>query len=80
MSRHYDEIAFYQLLQLERARPHEDVFHKLPFATDYAAVLSIPEKRAYYLLDKWTNNGWWDYGVSLRSGWFTPEAPAVLTP
>jgi hypothetical protein len=23
-------------------------------------------KRDYYYLDKWTNKGWWDYGVSAR--------------
>lgn len=31
------------------------------------------DKQLMYYLEKWTNNGYWEYGVSLRTGWFTPE-------
>ena len=30
-------------------------------------------KKQYYWLDKWTDKGFWEYGVSLRSGWLTAE-------
>ena len=42
-------------------------------ATELAAKLSMNEKRAEYLLGKWTDKGWWDYGVSLRTGWLTEK-------
>lgn len=28
-------------------------------------------KRKHYILCKWDKKGYWDYGVSLRSGWLT---------
>lgn len=43
---------------------------------DYWALLT---KRQYYILDKWTRKGWWEYGVSLRSGWMTQEGIIALT-
>ena len=30
-------------------------------------------KRQYYLLEKWSDKGFWDYGVSARGGWITEE-------
>lgn len=27
----------------------------------------------YYYLTKWAKKGWFEYGVSARTGWFTPE-------
>jgi hypothetical protein len=30
-------------------------------------------KREYYILDKWADKGYWDYGSSLRAGWLTDE-------
>ena len=30
-------------------------------------------KRAWYLLEKWSDKGWYDYGVTLDLGWLTPE-------
>jgi hypothetical protein len=35
-------------------------------------------KRQYYLLEKWAYKGWWEYGVSSRSGWLTPEGKKAL--
>lgn len=31
------------------------------------------DKQLHYYIYKWTEKGWWDYGVSARTGWFTPE-------
>jgi len=47
--------------------------------TDRPSLYSAPEmnhKRRAYILRKWTERGWWEYGVSLRTGWLTPEGTA----
>ncbi len=31
--------------------------------------LGVPDKRLYRWLEKWESRGWWECGVSLRSGW-----------
>jgi hypothetical protein len=28
-------------------------------------------KRAWYLLDKWANKGWYEWGVTMDLGWLT---------
>lgn len=35
------------------------------------------DKRAAYILEKWSDKGWYDYGVSLRAGWLTTEGLSV---
>lgn len=45
-------------------------------ALDGGAGINIPEKRAEYLLEKWSRAGWWDYGVSARTGWLTDAGRA----
>ena len=30
-------------------------------------------KRAWFLLEKWSDNGWYEYGVTLDLGWLTDE-------
>lgn len=39
----------------------------------------IPYKRALYLLGKWCDKGWYQYGVSLDLGWLTQEGTEVQT-
>ena len=34
-------------------------------------------KRAWYLLNKWAEKGWYDWGVTLDMGWLTEEGVAV---
>lgn len=36
------------------------------------------KKQEYGYLDKWSRKGWWDYGVSSRSGWLTDEGKVEL--
>lgn len=36
----------------------------------------LHHKRAWHLLSKWTDKGWYEYGVSLDLGWLTPEGKA----
>ena len=69
-----DEIAFYDAVR--RARAQNDS----SFVDAIAVQHGFNEKQAMAWVDKWDRKGWWDYGVSLRSGWFTPEAPTELTP
>jgi len=37
----------------------------------------VHHKRAWYLLEKWSDKGWYDYGVSLDMGWITEEGNAI---
>lgn len=32
----------------------------------------IPDKRKWYILDKWARKGYYEYGVTLDLGWITP--------
>jgi hypothetical protein len=41
------------------------------FPRDLPALRKLPRKRAAYLLGKWADRGWYDYGVSLDLGWLT---------
>jgi len=46
--------------------------------TDAREIINTPKfpihyKRAWYLLEKWTCRGWYEYGVTLDLGWMTPE-------
>jgi hypothetical protein len=34
---------------------------------------TINDKRAYYILKKWTDKGLYEYGVSIAYGWLTDE-------
>ena len=47
---------------------------KLTGNESYVSGKAIPfsdDKQLMYYLQKWSDMGWWDYGVSLRTGWFT---------
>lgn len=57
------EKLFIKELLKNNPKPYE-----AGIAMDYS-----DDKQFMYYLEKWTRKGWWDYGVSLRSGWFTPE-------
>lgn len=35
-------------------------------------VVGADKQKHYYLL-KWVKKDWWDYGTTVRSGWFTPK-------
>jgi hypothetical protein len=68
-----DERAF--LLKLLAERPRQ--LAQGPYATDVGVSLGIHEKRALYLLRKWTGKSWWNWGVSLRGGWLTAKGIRV---
>lgn len=78
MTRKADEIALYATLRERAPGSGVDGQPGLYFVKDAALFLGIPEKRMFGLLLKWSGRGWWDYGVTARSGWFTPEAPEAI--
>jgi hypothetical protein len=39
----------------------------------------LPDKQWAYYLEKWCKKGWYEFGVSLRGGWFTPEGAEAIT-
>lgn len=71
-----DEIAFYASLRArcDAGAPHPG----LDAVMQEIQRNGIPEGRACYLLKKWCHQGLWDFGVSLRCGWFTDKAPQEL--
>ena len=44
-----------------------------------AAMLNMNPKRSWYLCQKWTDKGWYDYGVSVDTGWLTPQGVEMAT-
>lgn len=46
------------------------------FIDALAEGLGIHPKRGLYLAGKWSDKGWWEYGVTLRSGWLTAAGKA----
>jgi len=38
---------------------------------------NIPYKRVLYILEKWTDKGWYEYGCSLIYGWLTAKGNDV---
>ena len=57
-----EEEMFYQLLKITKKKPRE-LIDELP----------INRKRALYILKKWSEQGKYDYGVSLDLGWITEQ-------
>lgn len=66
-------------------KPDEKALAKAVLArADYCFVdvlgetLGIHRKRTLGILTKWSRRDWWDYGVSLRSGWLTDTGKQEL--
>ena len=63
-----DEIYFWNLIKKELSTSEktvQDIINGKDFSMHY--------KRVWYLLEKWSQKGWYDYGVSIDLGWITPE-------
>jgi len=69
-----DEIWFFFVCKccLKRAGKWEEGIT----ARELIETLGFPmaPKRAWYLLEKWTGSGWYNYGVSVDMGWMEREA------
>ena len=72
-----DEILLYNTLRETRPGPYEPC---APWPNEVAGMIGMHFNRMFYLLDKWADKGYWEYGVSLRCGWFTEAAPERLAP
>lgn len=59
-----DEIALYKVICNRRF--HETI-------RDAIDTIDIPPKRVRYILNKWADKNWYDYGIDLDLGWMTPE-------
>lgn len=63
-----------ELARLQDARgrrPPED-----QIATTVGTRDGMHPRRAEYLFNKWIDKGWWECGVSARTGWLTPAGLA----
>lgn len=69
-----DEVWF--LLELAKRRPRQ--LANGPYATDISTELGIHPKRALYILRKWEGKGWWESGVSERSGFLTDKGKEMV--
>lgn len=70
-----DEKRFLKLMQ---ARCNlEGMRREFPRAIIAAKNSPVSRKRAAYILEKWLGKGWYNYGVSLDTGWMTREGMAV---
>jgi len=45
--------------------------HPELFTRTVIEQLHMNKKRAAYILEKWTERGWYDYGVNVFAGWLT---------
>lgn len=63
-------------------KPEELAFMKLVMENEGKIPSSLWDhltKRQYSYLDKWSDKGWWEYGVSSRSGWLEKEGWVAFT-
>jgi hypothetical protein len=44
-----------------------------PYVREVVADIGMNGKRAAYLCEKWTDKGWYEYGVNVLAGWLTKE-------
>ena len=68
-----EEAKFYAVVRADR-QPYQVE----PFIRDLIAADRVASRRVRYWLKKWSDRGWYDYGVAIDLGWLTPEAPAVF--
>lgn len=43
-----------------------------------AAEIGMSDKRLGYILGKWSDKGWYEYGVNVALGWLTPSGAVAL--
>ena len=63
-----DEMRFRAAVLAQYDRPDPPLHVR-----DIAEQVGLHSKRAEYICQKWTEKGWWDYGVSPTSGWLTDK-------
>ena len=68
-----DELTLLDYLKANTSMEDSESF---PYVREVASNLGMAPKRAAYICEKWTNKGWYDYGVNVLAGWLTPEGLA----
>lgn len=71
-----DEVTFLMILQL-RCKVSGQDGGETPRAIIADSLHLLSEKRALYLLKKWTGTGWYDYGTCIDLGWLTKAGKAA---
>ena len=71
-----DEVTFFMLMQ-QRCRTAGLDTGESPRAIIADSSHLINEKRAHYLLQKWTGKGWYDWGTVIDGGWMTEAGMAA---
>jgi len=64
-----------ELLERLQKRTSKDV--NPPYVRQLVADIGMNEKRAAYILQKWSDKQWYDYGISVMAGWLTDEGKAI---
>jgi len=64
-----------ELLERLQKRTAEDP--NMPYVRQLVADIGMNEKRAAYICEKWTEKGWYEYGVNVLAGWLTDEGKAL---
>ena len=57
--------------------PHYPPERKTPRELINTEGFPMNYKRAWYLLEKWSGKGWYNYGVTLDLGWLEEEGAVV---
>lgn len=70
VSRQIEEIMFFNAIKQLRPLGYSP--------RDIINLCSINYKRAWYILDKWTGKGYYNYGVTLDLGWLEIDEYPVL--
>ena len=75
-----DEMQLWAAFSNDGAYGHPDAVelygHRWP--RDAAKSIQMHPKRCLYLCDKWTERGWYEYGVSADLGWKTGDGHPTL--
>lgn len=66
---HFDEIEL-----TRRIVAGESAWH----AIDAMAIQGHARRRLFGVLEKWADRNWWEYGVSVRTGWLTDAGRTAL--
>lgn len=71
-----DERIFLAYMQVV-AGPRGQLLEKIPRELINEPGFPMSYKRAWYLLEKWSGKGLYDYGVTVDLGWMTPAGMKV---
>ena len=66
-----DEKQFLVTVYKHRMKHRGGTDHLSPREIINGPRFSMHYKRAWYLLEKWTDKGWYDYSVTEDMGWLT---------